>query len=200
MYSQVQQDEFVYKLIGDNGYFLDLGAGWVGGLNSNTLFLEEMGWSGICIDGDLVSANNRKEKSTRSVVLNVMIPEISLKDIFIENKTPKTIDYFSLDIEPSSLLGLVNFPFNDYEFKVLTFEHDSYRAGVNDKNTSHEILKSNGYFCLCEDIRVPVEFSKEGFFEDWWINPKYFTENFIKNNTLKQLTGDFAVASINTNI
>jgi hypothetical protein len=200
MYSQVQQDEFVYKLIGNNGYFLDLGAGWVNSVNSNTLFLEEKGWNGICIDGDLASANKRKDKSVRSTVLNVLIPDTNLKDIFIANNSPKTLDYFSLDIEPSSLLGLYNFPFDEYDFKVLTFEHDSYRTGVEDKNKSHDILKNNGYFCLCEDICVPIEFSNTGFFEDWWVNPKYFSEEYINTNTFKQQTGDFVVANINSNI
>lgn len=196
MYSQVQQDEFVYKIIGDSGYFLDIGAGWVGNLNSNTLFLEEKGWNGICIDGDTTSIDNRKQKSIRAIMLNCFIPNTPLIEIFTTFKTPKIIDYFSLDIEPSSLIGLRNFPFKEYEFKILTFEHDSYRAGPSDKNESHKILKEHGYFCLCEDIQVPLEFSNFGFFEDWWINPKYFSNNFIANNTFKQKTGNYIVAEL----
>jgi hypothetical protein len=63
-YAQASQDLFVHSLLGDKGYFLDIGAGWDSyGLNSNSLYLEEQGWTGICIEGDLESANKRKSRS-----------------------------------------------------------------------------------------------------------------------------------------
>ena len=197
MYSQVSQDEFVKKIIGNTGFFLDIGAGWVEPqLNSNSLFLEEQGWDGICIDGDLTSANNRKNKAIRAKVLNVMVNENNLKSILDENNAPKTIDYVSLDIEPYSLIGLLSFPFSEYEFKVLTFEHDSYRTGENEKLKSHDILLNHGYYCLCEDIKVPSEFSNEGYFEDWWINKKYFSDSFIQKNTFKKCFGQHIIDNI----
>jgi hypothetical protein len=201
MHSQILQDEFVHKLIGDSGFFVDIGAGWVEPqLNSNSLLLEEKGWSGICIDGDKQSAENRKNKAIRANVLNVMIPDTTIISILKDYNAPSIIDYVSIDIEPSSLTGLINFPLDEYEFKVLTFEHDSYRTGLNDKNTSHEILKSKGYICLCEDLCVPREFSLTGYFEDWWVNPKYFNPEYINVNTFHGVTGQFVVENIKSPI
>lgn len=51
MYAENHIDEIVLKLIGNRGYFIDIGAA---GLNlSNTFLLEGMGWDGLCIEGNL---------------------------------------------------------------------------------------------------------------------------------------------------
>ena len=51
-YSQFQQDKFVYeKYFKDkqNGFFVDIGA-YDGECDSNSLFFENIGWDGICIE------------------------------------------------------------------------------------------------------------------------------------------------------
>ena len=197
-YSQVNQDRFALKLVGKNDYFLDIGAGWDhSGINSNTLLLEQNGWSGICVEGDHASAVRRdSKKGSRCIIENVYIPETTILEILQRNNSPKTIGYVNIDIEPSSLIGLENFPFYEYDVKVITFEHDLYRLGPEQKERAHDILTHNGYVRLCENINVPSTQGIDLYFEDWYINPKYFPRNFIKNNQFKNCHGSHIIDNL----
>lgn len=198
-YSQVFQDRFVLKLVGRNGFFLDLGAGWDHSrINSNTLLLEEYGWDGISIDANIDHATRRNDKSIRSTTIVCKIPETTIKEILDEHNAPKIIDYVSIDIEPVSMIGLENFPFNEYEFKVLTFEHDSYSAGPQKKEEAYKLLTEKGYIRLCDNVRVPESMGPNLYFEDWWINPKYFSKEFIETNTFEEKLGSYIVTNIKT--
>ena len=183
MYSQAGQDEFVYLLTNKNpGFFLDIGAG--DGFDrpngGNSQFLEENGWNGILIECNEEFYSFGKERRS-STFINARIPDVSILDILDNNNSPKTIDYVSMDIEPSNLIALKTFPFKEYEFKILTFEHDLYMLGPQQKIESQIILKDLGYICLCDNVKI------DGLtFEDWWINPKYFNSNFIQNNTFRE--------------
>lgn len=189
--SQVYQDIFVYKLIGKNGFFLDIGAGWDDSLiNSNTYILEKFyGWDGICIDANEHYLLNRKIKSVRSKCLCCRIPETTIETILDNHNAPIVIDYLSIDIDPMSIIALQNFPFDKYSFKILTFEHDLYAQGPEQKKQSYDILTSYGYIRLCENVRVPDAMGQDNYFEDWWINPKYFSKDFIDNNSFKNEKG-----------
>ena len=180
MYSQAGQDEFAYLLTNKNpGFFLDIGAG--DGFNrpngGNSQFLEENGWNGILIECNEEFYNFGKERRL-SKFINAKIPEVSILEILNNNNSPKIIDYISMDIEPLNLIALKTFPFLEYEFKILTFEHDLYMLGPQQKIESQIILKNLGYICLCDNVKI------DGLtFEDWWINPKYFSNDFIQDNT-----------------
>jgi hypothetical protein len=125
-----------------------------------------------------------------------MIPETTIEQILIDNNCPKVIDYLSIDIEPSSLIAIENFPFNLFKFKFLTFEHDLYANRHNErcKKMSYEILIKNGYFRFAEN--VPTENTKDCFFEDWWIGPEFFSPNFIVENIFKEKSGKFILDNI----
>lgn len=199
-YAQVCQDRFALNLIGNNGYFLDIGCGWDHlGINSNTILLEEHGWSGIGIDGDKTQFSRRQSYTTsfdKTKLVLGMLPNINLLEVLKSLNAPKIIDYVSIDTDPSSMVSLVCFPFDEYEFKVLTFEHDKYVSGELQQIASYDLLSKKGYFRLCKDIRVP-EFMGEGrYFEDWWINPKYFSSDFIKNNIFEKVLGCYVVQNI----
>jgi hypothetical protein len=60
-----------------------------------------------------------------------------LKDVFTKFQVPKVIDYLSLDVEGAEFLIMKNFPFGEYQFKILTVE----RPGKDLK----ELLESQGY-------------------------------------------------------
>jgi len=47
---------------------------------------------------------------------------VSIITIFKETKTPKLIDYFSLDVEGAESLVMKDFPWDEYKFRVLTIE------------------------------------------------------------------------------
>ena len=109
--------------------------------------------------------------------------KINYTDLFISKKMPSEIDYLSLDIDPAyqTLLVLALIPFKNYKFKVLTFEHDSYRHGNLIKIVSRLFLKSNGYFCAYKDVKAPGF----GKYEDWWIHPEYISQINAKKVALK---------------
>ena len=48
-FSFQNQDEFVHSLIGDKGFFLDIGCGHPE-KGSNSKFLEQLGWKGLLFD------------------------------------------------------------------------------------------------------------------------------------------------------
>jgi len=47
---------------------------------------------------------------------------VSIITIFKETKTPKLIDYFSLDVEGAESLVMKDFPWDEYKFRILTIE------------------------------------------------------------------------------
>jgi hypothetical protein len=206
MYSQEAQDEFAYLLNNKQpGFYLDIGAGdgFMEPNGGNTLFLEENGWDGILIEGRLDYYLAGKDRRKGKFV-HAMIPDTPLKKILDDNNAPKLIDYISMDIDPVTYIALENFPFDDYEFKILTFEHDLYYGILNDsihptvpkeayieqKRKSQELLFNKGYRLLCEDVKAGFWYKP---FEDWWVNPKYFSEAFINCNQFKGRLGGYIV-------
>lgn len=75
----------------------------------------------------------------------------------------------------------------DYEFKIITIEHDVYRGyDLTERIPQRNFLSELGYILLCADVsneengiyHSKVNCNLNGFpFEDWWVNPKYFNEN-----------------------
>jgi hypothetical protein len=118
-----------------------------------------------------------------------MIPQTTIKSILDSNNAPKVIDYVSIDTDPSSMIALNNFPFGEYEFKVMTFEHDLYNGNDIQKILSYELLSSKGYVRLCNNVNIPEELGVGLYFEDWWVNSKYFSKEFIENNSFENDLG-----------
>ena len=129
-YSQLNQDIFVDTVLQQrSGFFIEAGCG-DGYTLSNTLALEEIGWNGILIDIDKdLLEKCLKLRDKNSIVLELDLSLVSLKDILAAFNAPKIIDYLSIDIDDYSLAPLVGFPFEEYNIKVITFEHDAYRFG-----------------------------------------------------------------------
>jgi len=181
-YSQSGQDIFTYYICNtNNGYFLDFGCSDPIFLN-NTYLLELNGWNGLMIDIDYESIMNckkiRKSDSFLVDLKNIIIDKKELKLIEFLKKynCPKIIDYISFDVDEDTLNIMNKFPFNKYEFKCMTFEHDSYRVGNELKNYSRKIFTNFGYKLICSDVK-----SGNNAFEDWYINPNYINENKYKN-------------------
>lgn len=167
-YSNAGQDEFAFKLNNKktNGYYVEIGCGDPL-FENNTMFLESVGWSGISIDCVSYDYSGRKNKYFKENAL-----ELSYKYFFRENNVPKIIDYLSLDIDLSTTDCLVKLPLNEYSFKVITIEHDSYRFGDAPRVAQRKILTNAGYFLMCANVTTPPLFENQ-YFEDWWVHPSY---------------------------
>lgn len=149
-YSQAGQDVFVRKLIPRIGTFLDIGCGDY--QYSNTLALEQDGWSGTLLD---VGDGAGKDR------LNPFIRDDAKTHKW---DLPPMIDYLSLDVDESTLEALKNLPLKSTRFKVITIEHDAYRFGDTLRGPQRKILKELGYTLVCGDVSNPTPF------EDWWVD------------------------------
>lgn len=173
-----QQDLFVQTLLGNKGYFVDIGAGDGAGLPcaSNTYWLEELGWTGILLEYDpqYPTEGRKLRPNSHFVLANALT--IDYKQLFRQCNTPKVIDYLSIDIEPSSIAALVRFPFDEYDFKILTIEHDFYNMpqGIVQKRELTIFMKTLPYVKVVED--VGLSYRTTHFLEDWFVNPKYIDE------------------------
>ena len=180
-YSQCGQDIFVYNMLEiNNGTFLDLGCYLPKNIN-NTYLLELNGWSGISID--IINYNKEWEERENPFIqqdcMNTNLDE--LLDFHYNNKV---IDYLSLDME---VLGdrfklLEKVLKTKYSFKIITIEHDSYLNDdyvINEKLPQRELLKHNGYILVCGDVSQKDHPTL--FYEDWWVNSKYFNDDDLTN-------------------
>lgn len=188
-YNQAGQEVWVRSQLNDkrNGFFLDIGA-YDGVESSNTFFLEkELGWNGICIESNPNYFNVLK--STRSCKLvNVACmpykghcvfngintyPVASqgpntvecdlLESILLSSNAPSSIDYASFDIEGHELSVLESFPFDKYDIRLMTIEHNLYLIGDVYKTRIYNLLSSKGYARAVENVNCPT-----GPYEDWY--------------------------------
>lgn len=123
------------------------------------------------------------EKERKNLVLHADALTLNYRKLLKKYFQSNVIDYLQLDIEPSknTFEALLSIPFDEYEFRVITYEHDDYvdMSGVY-REKSRNYLKAMGYKLLVNDI-APNEGSN---FEDWWIkedlvNPEILLE-FLK--------------------
>lgn len=168
------------------GYYVDIGSG--NGENepcmSNTAYLEEQGWTGLLLD---YNETYIKESSTmfrlNSISVCLDATKTDYKKLFDHFKVPKVIDYLTIDVDAnnaSTIDILKMFPFNDYDFKILTVETDLYNPwGPKQKSDLVEYMKDKKYKCIVENVGLSTNKNKP--IEDWYINPEYYSEFQIKN-------------------
>ena len=183
-YSQLSQDIFVdIALQQDSGFFIEAGCG-DGYTLSNTLALEENGWTGLLIDIDKdLLEKCLKLRSKNSNVLKLDLSRVALFDVLRAFNAPKIIDYLSIDIDDYSLAPLVGFPFEEYSVKVITFEHDAYRFGSQLQTPSRKFLKEKGFRLICRDVGGNIleattltPYTMASPQEDWYVNTKLVPE------------------------
>lgn len=175
-HSQAGQDYFVHTLLGAGRYFLEIGSG-DGDMvpnGSNTLFLEERGWRGILLDNNAAYIEHSTEARKGSVSICADATDFDYLTELQKFNCPSIIDYISLDVDEANVKVLEIFPFETYQFKIMTYEHDMY-AGREEckerKSKAKEILLSKGYHLLCEDVGCDSSENKP--FEDWYVNPQF---------------------------
>jgi hypothetical protein len=176
-YADCRQDEFTAKIFDfkKEGNFLDIGSAHA--INSNnTFFFDSIGWNGVCVE--LNSSYNQSYSNRNAKYLNQDAVLIDYEQLFKETYNSKFIDYMSLDIDQLSTVVLQKLPFDEYEFGVITIEHDFYLYGDKFKSKQIEILNEKGYYLVCENVYVEMvgHPGRIEAFEDWWVNPKYFDQ------------------------
>ena len=185
-FSQSGQESFVLNMLDSqkNGFYVEIGAYHSTDL-SNTYVLEsQYDWRGLAFEIDRKKSKeyngNRKNKC-----ITADATKFDYLQCFNESKVPSVIEYLQVDIEPAfqSLAALKRIPFDAYQFKVITFEHDLYSDQKNNliQQESHEFLESFGY------QRVVKNVSSNGFpYEDWYIKPELINQDIL----LEKLSSD----------
>jgi hypothetical protein len=168
-YSQSDQDIWVLSMLDGlhNGTYLDIGAGWPEHISNTALLELQFGWTGVSLDYQDVYpamwvAAGRKsfvKGNGQTVDFDQLLSDM-----------PSVIDYFSIDCDP----GWVTFeilqrvPWNQYKFRLITFEHDCYEEGPAIKDKSRDFLWAQGYELVANNV------SHMGIatdYEDWWVHP-----------------------------
>jgi len=168
-YGQSDQDIWVLSMLDGlhKGTYLEIGAGWPEHISNTALLELQFGWHGVSLDYQDVYPEMWASVGRKSFVKgNGQTVDF---DQLLSNM-PLTIDYFSIDCDP----GWVTFeilqrvPFDQYKFRLITFEHDCHAEGPAIKDASRKFLWSLGYELVANNI------SHMGIacdYEDWWAHP-----------------------------
>jgi hypothetical protein len=158
-YAQAGQDVFVRLLHPEPGVFLDVGAA---GLSiSNTLALEEAGWTGALVD---ISHEALRASSGRKAKF-ICDDATKIDYSFL----PSEVGYLSVDCDQYSLAALerVFETALGVRFAVITAEHDYHTRDQTLRVPMLWLLRNRGYEILCTDV------CHDGCpFEAWAIAPE----------------------------
>jgi hypothetical protein len=170
-HAQIYQDMFVLSMLNGktNGTFLEIGGAAPYHGNNTALLEEKFNWNGVSIEYQQHFVDEYTA-ARRTKVLCADALEIDYKKLLQENFNINVIDYLQLDIEPprNTYDCMLNIPFDEYKFAVITYEHDYYVDVTKSyREKSREFLKSKGYILVVNDL------SPDGVsnFEDWWVHP-----------------------------
>jgi hypothetical protein len=204
--AQACQDIFVDKILDkDNGFFLDIGAGTGGleahrpGFYSNTFFFEaSRKWDGIAIDYDKEWFDAVHELR-RSKCLCEDLLKVDINQILDQNNCPQEIDYLSIDVDEAQRQVFSDFDFEKYKFKVLTLEHNVFKAfgqGLRFEDRTRilkeyalyrKVLESYGYHRLWSNVHL----KEYGAIEDWWVNKELY--ELYSNIVFKEIDCEEAI-------
>jgi hypothetical protein len=72
---------------------------------------------------------------------------------------------------------LLNIPFDDYKFAVITYEHDYYVDVTKSyRKKSRRYLQMMGYEMIVNDVSPDGQSN----FEDWWVHPDLVSRETIE--------------------
>lgn len=171
-YAQCRQDLMAYELIGNNGTYLEIGSGDPI-RDSGTYLLEQKGWQGVSVDTNCDAVN--KFNSTR-INKAFCVSAVDADYHKLLDGYPSIIDFLQVDCEPPSVTYEVlhKLPFDNYRFRFITYEHDSYRKGPYG-GLSRKFFKDRGYQLLIGDVK----YNEEDAYEDWWIAPELVNKDML---------------------
>lgn len=81
-----------------------------------------------------------KDYEEKMVGKHIELETVTLLDVLEAHKAPKIIDFLDIDTEGSEYEVIKNFPFSEYEFKIISVE-----IWKNTKDIMQSLLNMNGY-------------------------------------------------------
>jgi hypothetical protein len=155
------QDQFALAIVSGKGTFLDVGCGH-GRHGSNSFVLEQLGWTGLLVDIDATLVKLNKSFRTQPCIA-ADVTKCNWSTMLDKNY----YDYLSFDVDEATIPAVKNFPWDTVRFKVITIEHDAYRAGPEAREYIRKIMKKNNYYCVAADVLTSFG---GGPFEDWYVD------------------------------
>jgi hypothetical protein len=179
-YAQILQDMFILSMLNGkrNGSFLEVGAAIPVKRNNTYLLEKDFGWKGVAVELREDFAMAYKAERPNIEVYQDDAIKLNYKEVLKQNYDSNIIDYLQLDIEPArkTLECLYQIPFDQYKFRVITFEHDHYvDVTKNVRDASRKYLKEKGYVMVASDLSA----DGKSTFEDWWVHPELVDSDII---------------------
>lgn len=177
-YSQAGQDLFAAELFGDNGTYVDIGAGEPVNLNNTYLLEVKKNWKGISIDyGDHDKEkikelkklwNNCKERKNKIYWADALT--FDYKHALKENSINYDIDFLSCDIDPqkNTFLALKKIINDGVRPKYIAFETDYYRENTNYSDLAYDFLRPYNYKIGVKNVYSNLK--KNKIFETWFVS------------------------------
>lgn len=179
-YAQIMQDIFVLCALDgkENGTFLEIGTADPTIRNNTYLLESKFGWTGAGIELNNDFYEQYRIKRPNIKLYNEDATKSDYSKILKEIAIDSIVDYLQLDIEPArnTYECLEKIPFEEYRFRVITFEHDHYvDITKNVRQKSREFLIKKGYVNVANDLSADGKSS----FEDWWVHPELIDANIL---------------------
>lgn len=179
--SQAGQEEFVMFVLNNKcgGTFLEIGTEHPV-LNNNTFYLERfLNWNGVLIEYENRWEEYYKKWRTSEYIIGDSC-QVNYLDICEYLAKDNVIDYLQIDVEVKNgstirtLEKLEKDVFDNYKFRVITFEHDIYNGwtGENTRERSRQIFENAGYFRVYSDVKHNLNDNWCVPFEDWYVYPE----------------------------
>jgi len=179
-YSQAFQDLFVLSALDGkrNGLYLEIGAQDPFYQNNTALLETKFGWDGISIEINKDLCRKFSEERNNKILCKDAL-KIDYKELLYNFNKGTVFDYLQLDCEPSETTYkiLLEIPFDEYKFALITYEHDHYVDLTNTyKIKSREYLQSKGYKLMVPDLSL----NENSSFEDWWYHPDLIDPSIVE--------------------
>ena len=146
-YSQFQQDKFVYENYfknKQNGFFVDIGA-YDGEIDINSLFFENLGWNGICLEPNPIMFENL-QKIRKCECLPYAVSDKNETNQFFQIKEgPTTLSGLANEFDQSAIARINEYNLEDsQDFDYLNVECKTFDSIVKTYNIDFLSLDTEG--------------------------------------------------------
>ena len=191
-YARHFQDMFVLSVLDGKvgGSFLEIGCGDPIVHNNTYLLEKKFGWSGLSIDNDPKHCYNYKNNRKTSVFLCDALG-IDYKQFMRMGCFDDIVDFLRINSENTSIEVLKKIPFDDYQFRVIQFQHNECWWGDVFKTESRKLLEELGYILVVPDVSI----NEHENYEDWWVHPNHFKSQ-MKSNKNKNFIWNYMMHEV----
>ena len=179
-YSQAGQDLFAYELFGNNGTYIDIGAGEPQSGNNCYMLEVKKNWEGFSVeygDSNQKKINElklrwKKYPERKNLVYWENAISFNYKKGLIENSLERDIEFLSCDIDPqeNTFLALKKVIEDGVRPNYIAFETDFYKEKIDYSDLAIKFLKPYGYKIGVKNVFSNLK--KNKIFETWFVREK----------------------------